>query len=437
MIDNELSHFPNALVDQFELIRQDSLDLCCGLSEADMQAQSMPDASPIKWHLAHTTWAFENFLLKPYLKDYQPFCSDYDYLFNSYYNAIGKQYPRPMRGLLTRPTFDEIIRYRRHVDNAMCAWLIDINKAQLEAQQASKHYLIQLCFNHEQQHQELMLTDLKHLFSFNPQHPALASNHPFKDHLEPVSTGLHSDANLPANSNQAAREKQRIESAISFPEGLYSIGHSTTNDQADKRFYFDNETPSHPYYLTGFKLESQLVSNAEYLAFIQDGGYSRAELWLSEAWHLIQTQMIDMPLYWKKINHQYFQHTLHGLHQLELDQPVSHVSYFEANAFANWKKMRLPTEQEWEVAATTSPQHFNGLFNQLWQWTSSSYCAYPGFQPTQGVVSEYNGKFMLNQYVLRGGSIATPAHHIRATYRNFFAPSAQWQFSGIRLAECL
>jgi ergothioneine biosynthesis protein EgtB len=420
MIDIELSQSVNSLVSQFKLIRQQSLNLCSGLSEADMQAQSMSDASPLKWHLAHTTWAFESFLLKPLDKSYKQYNADYDYLFNSYYNGIGKQYPRPMRGLLTRPSFDEIINYRQYVDNAMCVWLDNLTTDQLTANKNQIEYLIQLCFNHEQQHQELILTDLKHLFSFNPQSPSLSTKHPFKDQLTTLS------------NNEAAMEQ-----SVSFSAGLYFIGQNEAPSQAGIGFCFDNETPAHQYYLESFKLDTQLVSNADYVAFIEDGGYSKSEFWLSEAWQLIQSENRQMPLYWRKIQHQFYEHSLLGLRKLPLAHPVSHISYFEANAYANWKQKRLPTEQEWEVAAITQPEQFRGLYNQLWQWTSSSYSAYPGFKPTQGVVSEYNGKFMLNQYVLRGGSIATPQHHIRATYRNFFAPSAQWQYSGIRLAESI
>jgi ergothioneine biosynthesis protein EgtB len=389
---------------QFSSCRNHSINLCDDLSDEDIQAQSMPDASPLKWHLAHTTWAFETFVLKPHCPHYQVFDKDYEYLFNSYYNAIGAQFPRPQRGLLTRPSRETIMAYRQYVDQAIES-LIDGHLAFLNPDNEGLHQLLLLMINHEQQHQELMLTDLKHLLSINPCSPV------YRD-IERLDTCQMSDA-------------------VTFEAGIYPIGHR------DEGFYFDNEGPRHQFYASRFALHSNLVSNRDYLAFVEDGGYQLAQHWLSEAWQKINQAQITQPFYWRKQADGWFEYTLGGKKPLDLDRPVSHVSYFEANAYANWRGLRLPTEQEWEIAARSDHPGLNQLFNQLWQWTSSSYCAYPGFKPVDGAIGEYNGKFMVNQYVLRGGSIATPDNHIRPSYRNFFYPDARWQFSGIRLAETL
>ncbi len=395
------------LIKHFDTTRQYSTAICAQLTSEDLQAQSMTDASPLKWHLAHTTWAFETFICKPAIKNYTQFNSTFEYLFNSYYNAVGKQYSRAHRGLLTRPSYQEVLNYREHVDRAIHQFFEQLDTA--------NHHLIalfELLINHEQQHQELMFTDLKHLFSFNPLSPQLPV---YGEKIESSLTQCQSE-NL---------------TSISFNEDLYPIGHN------NEPFYFDNEGPQHRVFLQAFSIDSQLASNADYLAFIDDGGYQKAEYWLSEAWYQIKQNNTKHPIYWQNNNNQWFEHTLTGKQPININEPVKHVNYFEANAFANWKNKRLPTEQEWEVAARSNAQNLTQMLNQLWQWTSSSYNAYPGFKPVEGAIGEYNGKFMVNQYVLRGGSIATPDKHIRPSYRNFFYPSASWQFSGIRLAESI
>jgi ergothioneine biosynthesis protein EgtB len=405
---------PNILLNLYTHTRNYSLQLCQSLSEADIQAQSMSDASPLKWHLAHTSWAFETFVLKPFIADYQEFDTDYDYLFNSYYNAIGKQYPRAQRGLLTRPSYHQVLDYRLHVDQRMQSLLNQLKDDSLN--KASLKPCIErilLAVNHEQQHQELMLTDIKHLFSFNPINPKL-----YVDNNNEVSANCEDKL---IDSQQAA--------SVCFQEGLYCIGHR------DEAFHFDNEGPQHQYYLASFKLDSMLVSNADYSEFIDDGGYQNPLLWLSEAWQKINSEQIQKPLYWQKHQSTWFEFGLSGLKPLKPNAPLKHISFFEANAYANWKGKRLPTEQEWEVAARSQKPELKQMFNQLWQWTSSSYSPYPGFKPAHGAIGEYNGKFMLNQYVLRGGSVATPSGHIRPSYRNFFYADARWQYSGIRLAE--
>ena len=393
----------DSLLKAYQRCRLYSLAMCDGLSDEDIQAQSMPDASPLKWHLAHTTWAFETFLLKVYSPSYQAFDESFEYLFNSYYNAIGQQYPRPQRGLLTRPSRETVLKYRQHVDTAMQQL---IEKMTLAAEANSECLqLIRLVINHEQQHQELMLTDLKHLLSFNPTYPIYRN----------------------VESLDACQQN----SSLTIKSGLYEIGHQ------NEQFYFDNEGPPHQFYLAAYNIDSQLISNAEYLEFIQDDGYHRPEFWLSEAWYNLNQSDLRQPLYWSQQQGNWSEYTLAGLQPLDPQQPVKHINYFEANAFAAWRDKRLPTEQEWEVAARHHSNQLNQLFNQLWQWTSSSYSAYPGFKPAKGAIGEYNGKFMVNQYVLRGGSLATPRGHIRASYRNFFYPNASWQFSGIRLAETI
>lgn len=405
---------------QFIQVRQASVAIVRPLSEEDMQIQSMPEASPSKWHLAHTSWAFETFVLKPYLDSYEPYDPQYEYLFNSYYNAIGEQYPRSQRGLLSRPGFQEIMRYRSHVDSAMSELFSDLT---IDGNQALLD-LISLTINHEQQHQELMLTDLKHAFFNNPSYPKYVESSP----------RIYNPSQL---------------SWSAFPEGLYKIGHN------NESFYFDNEGPQHQIYLQPFQISSRLVTAGEYIQFIDNGGYQEPSFWLSEAWSKINEQNIKAPFYWVKKNKRWYQFTLSGLQPIDLNSPVMHVNYFEASAFANSVGKRLPTEQEWEVAAkqvevngtffdhkymhpcSAKGNSLEQMFGELWQWTSSSYNAYPGFKIPNGAIGEYNGKFMVNQYVLRGGSIATPRGHIRASYRNFFYPDASWQFSGIRLAESL
>ncbi len=395
------------LLDKFITTRNYSLFICQDLSDEDLQAQSMPDASPLKWHLAHTSWAFETFVLKAFADNYQPFDTAYEYLFNSYYNAIGAQYPRAQRGLLTRPRRQTIIEYRAYVDEKMKLFITEElleKQNQISSIELSNLInLIHLTINHEQQHQELMLTDLKHLLSFNPTYPVYADIEKF----------------------EVTNKSQPIE----FAEGLYTIGHN------NETFYFDNEGPQHPYYLSSFKLDPMLVTNGEYLEFVEADAYSIAAFWLSEAWQKINQTNTRQPLYWIKQQQQWYEYSLNGLQALKLNEPVKHLNYFEASAYASWKGKRLPTEQEWEVAARSGKVQLHQMFGQLWQWTSSSYNAYPGFKPSTGAIGEYNGKFMVNQYVLKGGSIVTPEGHIRPSYRNFFYPDASWQFTGIRLAE--
>jgi ergothioneine biosynthesis protein EgtB len=409
----------SALAPRYRAIRAATEALAAPLSAEDCAIQSMPDASPVKWHLAHTSWFFETFVLEPHLPGYRLHDAAFRVLFNSYYNAVGDKHPRPQRGLLSRPSLDAVRDYRAHVDAAMAALL-----ARTEAA-SGLGGLIDLGLNHEQQHQELILTDVKHLLSCNPLKPAYA---PARVVDEPASAA-------PLDW-------------IAFREGVVEIGHDGAG------FAFDNETPRHRQYLEAFALASRPVTNAEYAAFIADGGYRHAELWLSEGWDWVNANGIAAPLYWEDGSGGARQFTLQGLLALESDAPVCHVSLFEADAYARWAGARLPTEAEWELAAGTIPVEgrfaedgalhprpaprvapLTQLFGDVWEWTRSAYAPYPGFRPAAGAIGEYNGKFMCNQYVLRGGSCATPRSHIRATYRNFFPAAARWQFSGIRLAR--
>lgn len=404
---------------KFKMVREASLKIAEPLSEEDMQVQSMPEASPIKWHLAHTSWAFETFILKPHCKNYRVFNQKFEYLFNSYYNAIGQQFPRAQRGLLTRPDYKEVLAYRQHIDLNMLDFI-----EKLLPENESLINLLLLMINHEQQHQELMLTDIKHAFFINPEYPVYKKSKSPEYVASPLQWKKHA-------------------------AGLYEIGHK------NESFYFDNEGPRHHAYLDSFAITSRLITCGEYLEFIENGGYQQASLWLSEAWSSIQSDKITSPFYWIKKQGKWFHYTLSGLIPLELNSPVMHINYFEANAYAASVDKRLPTEQEWEVASTdislegsycdldrlhpctARGNDLQQMFGELWQWTSSSYNAYPGFKAPEGAIGEYNGKFMVNQYVLRGGSIATPRDHIRASYRNFFYPDASWQYTGIRLAETI
>jgi ergothioneine biosynthesis protein EgtB len=410
MNQSQLKQETNQLLNSFIDIREASLTIAAPLSEQDMQIQSMPDASPIKWHLAHTSWAFETFVLKPFVKNYQAFDDSFEYLFNSYYNAVGKQFPRTQRGQLSRPSQKTVFSYRKYVDQQIILLLSD----QKSNQNHELNAIMQLMNNHEQQHQELMLTDIKHALFINPTYPAYSVTKDKKQPLYDVSN----------------------QQWVNFESGLYSIGHQ------NESFYFDNEGPPHQVFLQKFKLASRLITCGEYIQFIEEGGYQDSSLWLSEAWYKIQQDNILSPIYWIKKDHQWFHFTHNGLEKMDANSPVMHLNYFEANAYANSVDKRLPTEQEWEVASrsttasvSTSNNKLQQMFGELWQWTSSSYNAYPGFKVANGAIGEYNGKFMVNQYVLRGGSIATPKRHIRASYRNFFYPGASWQYTGIRLAE--
>lgn len=402
-------------------IREATRALAAPLSAEDCAIQSMPDASPVKWHLAHTTWFFETFVLAPHRAGYRSFGSAYRVLFNSYYNSVGDKHPRPERGMLSRPGLDEVLVYRHHVDQAMFALLAE---GRLSTEVTA---LIELGLHHEQQHQELILTDVKHLLSRNPMKPAYQKQWP----LTPV--------------------RARAPRWIGFDGGLCEIGHSGTD------FCFDNETPRHRVWLDAFEIASHPVTHGDLIDFIDDGGYRRPELWLSAGWDAVTARGWDAPQYWERRDGQWHAFTLHGEVPVDSNAPICHLSFFEADAYARWAHARLPTEAEWEVAARDAPRAGNFLesgalhplalredpvegmlaqaFGDVWEWTRSDYGPYPGFRAAAGAIGEYNGKFMCGQYVLRGGSCATPSTHIRATYRNFFPPDARWQFSGLRLAR--
>ncbi len=412
-----------ALSRRFRAIRNVSVRLCETLGPEDCAAQSMPDASPAKWHLAHTTWFFETFVLKPQDPGYAVFHPRFEYLFNSYYNAVGEQFPRPDRGLLTRPSFEEVGRYRMHVEQAVVALLEDPGRLTEDALD-----IVELGLHHEQQHQELILTDVKHLLAQNP--------------LAPVYRQTKEPAAVPIRSLEWR----------GYPGGLIEIGRHESAG-----FGFDNESPRHKVHLEPFALASRPIRNGEFLAFIEDGGYQRPELWLSEGWAKVQSEGWRCPLYWKRRGDRWSSFTLAGERPLRTEEPVCHVSFFEADAFARWADCRLPTESEWEHAAEGQPIEGNlleagrfhpdaapartdhdgpaQLFGDVWEWTASAYAPYPGYRPAAGALGEYNGKFMSSQMVLRGGSCVSPRSHLRATYRNFFPPEARWQFSGIRLAR--
>jgi ergothioneine biosynthesis protein EgtB len=393
---------------RFELTRARSVRLTRGLSAEDQALQSMPDASPIKWHLAHTTWFFETFFLRD-RKGYKPFDTRFAYLFNSYYNAEGPRHPRPQRGLLSRPSLEDVHAYRAHVDAALKPILAEADP-----------HLLALGIAHEEQHQELMLMDLKHLFSLNPLSPR------------------YQPPTAPAAAEPAPLQW------IAFDAGQVDIGHD------GEGFAFDNEGPRHGVLLQSFALADRLVTVGEYLAFIEDGGYRRPEFWLSDGWDQAQSERWSAPLYWRGDGEKWRLFTLQGARALDRNEPVCHVSYYEADAYARWAGKRLPSEAEWELAATAHPQAtepvrfhphpadagdgLKQMFGETWQWTQSAYAPYPRYRPPSGALGEYNGKFMSNQMVLRGGCVATSPGHMRASYRNFFPPHARWAFSGIRLA---
>ena len=401
-----------SLATAFAQVRSRSLHLADGLSDEDCCAQSMPDASPIKWHLAHTTWFFETFILEPREAGFTPFHPAFRVIFNSYYNGVGNKHPRAQRGLLTRPGLSVVKDYRLDVDRRIAALLAGGIDAALAT-------LIELGLQHEQQHQELMLTDVKHLLAQNPLYPAYA---PDAMDVAPPAEPL---------------------AWLDFEGGLAEVGYGGSG------FCFDNELPRHRTYVAPFALASRLVTNGEYRAFIDAGGYRDPALWLAEGWDRVSSGEIAHPLYWVAQDDGWYEFTLHGLQPLDPARPVTHVSLYEADAFARWSGARLPTEFEWEFAARQAclgggPAHhpdavsgagLQQMFDTCWQWTSSSYAPYPGYAPAPGAIGEYNGKFMINQYVLRGSSCATPPGHARPSYRNFFPTGARWQFSGIRLAR--
>jgi len=405
---------------RYARVRDRTNSLCAPLAVEDYVVQSCPDASPAKWHLAHTTWFFENFLLQPFLPGYRPFHPRFGFLFNSYYETVGPFFSRSQRGSLSRPTVEDVYRYRTHIDRHMSDLL---NRAELP-NRAEVDSRTELGIHHEQQHQELLLTDLKNAFGINPLRPV---------YREP---------------SLAVRPRAQPRGWIEFKAGMRSVGHAGSD------FAFDNESPRHRVYLGEFALATSPVSNGEYLEFIHAGGYRQPELWLSEGWKTVRERNWEAPLYWERIDGSWQHYTLSGMKPVDDSEPVCHVSFYEADAFARWAGARLPTEQEWETAAggfdiegnfvdsgrlhpsAAAENHQScQFFGDVWEWTRSAYEPYPGYRPDAGSLGEYNGKFMCNQLVLRGGSCATPASHIRATYRNFFYAPDRWQFTGIRLAR--
>jgi ergothioneine biosynthesis protein EgtB len=417
------------LRDRFHQIRNFTDALCAGLEPEDCVVQSMPDVSPTKWHLAHTTWFFETFILKKFSLGYRAEIPEYAYLFNSYYNAAGDMHRRDLRGLISRPTVSQAQRYRASVDSHIDDLLSNPDESLLDEMEA----ILVLGFHHEQQHQELLITDIKHVFAQNPLYPVFR-----------------------ATEERTATECRPYR-FIDFEETVTAIGHDGDG------FAYDNEGPRHRALVPSFSLAAQPVTNGEFIAFIEDNGYSRPEFWLSLGWMTVNEQRWNAPLYWTKRDGAWWNFTLSGLRPVDQSEPVTHVSYFEADAYANWAGARLPTEFEWERAALSCPiegnfvetelfhpvpavsavladkpgkdQPLHQMFGDVWEWTRSAYSPYPGYRAAPGALGEYNGKFMCNQYVLRGGSCATSRIHIRRTYRNFFQPEKRWQFTGIRLAR--
>ncbi|MDO8550222.1 MAG: ergothioneine biosynthesis protein EgtB [Ignavibacteria bacterium] len=420
-IKSDAYELRNKLINRFIEVRKLSLKLVSSLEVEDFVIQSMQDVSPTKWHLAHTTWFFEAFILHKAVPNYESIHPLYSYLFNSYYVQMGERWTRNQRGWLSRPTVKEIYQYRNHVDNSMIEFLINCSEDEL------KKYVsvVEIGLNHEQQHQELILTDIKHVLSINPLHPV------YYKKIEEYKTGI----------NQI--------NWVEFAGGITEIGNE------GKEFCYDNETPKHKTYIQPFAIADRLITNGEYLEFIESGGYEETTLWLSDGWALVEAEKWKALLYWEKKDGEWFYFTLNGFRRINPDEPVCHVSYYEAEAFAEWKGARLPTEAEWELAAdnlkyegnfvddenfhpvplSSSDNKLKQMYGDVWEWTGSAYLPYPGFKPLPGALGEYNGKFMSGQMVLKGGSCATSKSHIRKTYRNFFPPQSRWQFMGIRLAK--
>ena len=409
----------SVLENLYHEVRAATVALSMPLSDADATVQSMPDASPAKWHLAHTTWFFESMVLANAASNYQAFDERFNFLFNSYYESVGARHPRPLRGLLTRPTLAEVLAYREYVDAAIAQLL-----QKMPADGLLK--VIELGCHHEQQHQELLLTDILHLFAQNPLQPAYRESVPLPVELV-----------------------DRSQTYRGFRGGLIELGHRGGG------FAFDCEGPCHMAHVEPYRLSDRLVTNGEWAQFIADDGYRNPLLWLSDGWAMVRSEGWSAPLYWEAREGEYWSMTLRGAQPVDPDAPVTHISYFEADAFAAWASRRLPTEAEWEAAARSvavagnfansgrlrprpaaaAAGELRQMFGDVWEWTRSAFMPYPRFRPTAGALGEYNGKFMSGQFVLRGGSCVTPENHVRATYRNFFAPHARWQFSGLRLAE--
>lgn len=413
---------PLQLVTRFNQIREQTDKICAPLEPEDTVVQPMVDVSPPKWHLAHTTWFFEQFVLQPYLKNYKVFHPSYSFLFNSYYNSVGNRVQRAERSTLTRPPLREVYAYRKHVNEHLTEFLATTD----DHIQEQLLPVLELGLQHEQQHQELLITDIKYILSTNPLLPVYQQKELSTD------TGAVADATF-----------------LEVPGGVYSIGHQGNG------FCFDNELGVHEVLLRDFKIMNRLVTNGEFLEFVRAGGYTDFRFWLDEGLALVRTSGLHAPLYWIEQDGEWMAYTLHGLEKLDLHKPVSHISFYEAQAYATWAGKRLLTEFEWEAAAQVYPpaggnfsdsgrlepaqasseKGMQQLYGDTWEWTYSAYHPYPGFSTAPGALGEYNGKFMINQMVLRGGSCATPASHIRPTYRNFFHPDKRWQFTGIRLAE--
>lgn len=448
MVDKAINSFDeSSIINQFQAVRALTEALCDPLELEDYNLQAIAETSPVKWHLAHTTWFFETFILKRFAKNFSPYNEQYEYLFNSYYNGIGEQFSRARRSLLSRPSVSEIVEYRAIITRNICELIPNLSSEQL----SEALELIVLGINHEQQHQELLLTDVKFNLFQNPLLPAYREN-----------------------TQSQVNDAQSPLTWVQFSPELVRIGQDIEAGTTSFEFIYDNESPEHQYYLEAFEIANRLITNGEFLEFIEDEGYEKAELWLSDGWDKAKEQGWTAPLYWFKQNEQWYQYSLNGTKPLDSAEPVAHVSFYEADAFARWKGARLVTEQEWEYVAKqqllksqllkeqgpkqkvaeqkslegnfldsgllqpTSPKDsasVTQLYGDVWEWTSSSYSAYPGFKPLKGAVGEYNGKFMANQFVLRGGSCVTSKNHMRPTYRNFFYPEARWQFSGIRLAR--